>query len=141
MIRSKFGLGVLIATFTNGCVAYTTQQISSSEPQISHSQSTPDQKTEPPGKAPAIIVHIDPQTGRIISSPATPAPGQVPQPPLDTAKPPLPQLQETLSPTPGGGVMIELDERFRTPLTATIDADGKVRFEHKPAMPGANDNE
>jgi hypothetical protein len=37
--------------------------------------------------------------------------------------------------------MIQLDERFHTPLTATIDADGKVRFEHKPAVSGTNDKE
>jgi hypothetical protein len=140
MIRSKLGLGVLMATLTNGCVAHTIGQITS-EPQMSHSQSTLGQPTEPPEKTPAIIVHIDPQTGRIITPPTTPLPGQVPQSPLDTAKQPLPQLQQTLSPVPGGGVMIQLDERFHTPLTATIDADGKVRFEHKPAVSGTNDKE
>jgi hypothetical protein len=140
MIRSKLGLGVLIATFTNGCVAHIIGQVTS-EPQMSHPQSTLGQHTEPPEKTPAIIVHIDPQTGRIITPPTTPLPGQVPQSPLDTAKQPLPQLQQTLSPVPGGGVMIQLDERFHTPLTATIDADGKVRFEHKPAVSGTNDKE
>ena len=140
MIRSKLGLGVLMATLTNGCVAHTIGQITS-EPQMSHSQSTLGQHTEPPEKTPAIIVHIDPQTGRIITPPTTPLPGQVPQSPLDTAKQPLPQLQQTLSPVPGGGVMIQLDERFHTPLTATVDADGKVRFEHKPAVSGTNDKE
>ncbi len=140
MIRSKLGLGVLMATLTNGCVAHTIGQITS-EPQMSHPQSTLGQPTEPPEKTPAIIVHIDPQTGRIITPPTTPLPGQVPQSPLDTVKQPLPQLQQTLSPVPGGGVMIQLDERFHTPLTATIDADGKVRFEHKPAVSGTNDKE
>jgi len=140
MIRSKLGLGVLMATLTNGCVAHTIGQITS-EPQMSHPQSTLGQTTEPPEKTPAIIVHIDPQTGRIITPPTTPLPGQVPQSPLDTVKQPLPQLQQTLSPVPGGGVMIQLDERFHTPLTATIDADGKVRFEHKPAVSGTNDKE
>ncbi|MGH7926924.1 MAG: hypothetical protein ACREQV_03930, partial [Candidatus Binatia bacterium] len=64
-------------------------------------------------------------------------PGQITQPP--TAKPPLPELRQTLSPVPGGGVMIDLDDRFHTPLTATIDAGGKVRFEHKPTAPGSGD--
>jgi len=140
MIRSKLGLGVLMATFTNGCVAHTIGQVTS-EPQMSHPQSTLGQHTEPPEKTPAIIVHIDPQTGRIIPPPPAPWPGHVPQSPLDTAKQPLPQLQQTLSPVPGGGVMIQLDERFHTPLTAAIDADGKVRFEHKPAVSGTNDKE
>jgi len=140
MIRSKLGLGVLIATFTNGCVAQTIGQVSS-EPQIRNLQSATGEKTEPPENAPAIIVHIDPQTGRIITPPSAPSSGQVPQSPLDTSKKPLPDLHQTLSPVPGGGVMIQLDERFRTPLTATVDADGKVRFEHKPSVSGANDKE
>jgi hypothetical protein len=55
-------------------------------------------------------------------------PGQVAQP--EAAKL-ASELKESQSPIPGGGVMIELDDRFRSPLTATIDADGKLRFEHK----------
>lgn len=140
LFQRKLALGVLIATFANGCVAHTIGQVSS-EPQLAHPQSTTGQKTEAPENAPAIIVHIDPQTGRIITPPSSPSSGQVPQPALDPAKPPLPELPVTLSPVPGGGVMIQLDERFRTPLTATLDADGKVRFEHKPSVSGANDKE
>ncbi len=139
MIRNKLGLGVLIATFTNGCVAHSIGQVSS-EPQISDPQSATGQQIERSEKTPGIIVHIDPETGRIITPPSTPAPGQIQQPPPEAAKPHPPPLQETLSPVPGGGVMIELDDRFRTPLSATIDADGKVRFEHKSTAPGANDN-
>jgi hypothetical protein len=140
MVRIKLAVGVLIATFINGCVLHTTNEINS-EAQLIHPQSATSQGTEPPTNASAIIVHIDPQTGRIIVPPSTPPPGQVQQPPLEAAKPPLPPLQEKLSPVPGGGVMIELDDRFRTPLTATIGADGKVRFEHKPSASGANDKE
>ena len=140
MIRSKLGLGVLIATFANGCVVHTIGQVSS-ESQISHSQSATGQEFEQSEKTPAIIVHIDPQTGRIITPPSTSSPGQVVQTPLDAAKQQPPQLQQTLSPVPGGGTMIQLDERFRTPLTATIDVDGKVRFEHMPSVSGANDKE
>jgi hypothetical protein len=40
---------------------------------------------------------------------------------------------------PGGGVMIDLGERSFTPLTATIDADGKVRLEHVPSQPDSRD--
>jgi hypothetical protein len=31
--------------------------------------------------------------------------------------------------------MIHLGERFSTPLTATIEADGKLRLEHRPTLP------
>ena len=35
--------------------------------------------------------------------------------------------------------MIHLDERFMTPLTATIDADGKVRVEHQSSVSDSNE--
>lgn len=127
MIVNKLGIAALIAIFGNGCAAHTTGQIDT-ESQVGYSQQ---HKVEPSEVAPAIIVHIDPQTGQIVTPPATPSAAQVPQTPLETAKPPLPPLQEKSSPVAGGGFMIELDDRFRTPLTATIDADGKVKFEHK----------
>ena len=133
-------LPLFVVMLASGCVAHTTERPSSQTPK-GDDQSAITQNTKPQDNSLGIIVHIDPQTGRIITPPSTPPSGQVPQPPLETAKPPLPQPQETLSPVPGGGVMIELDDRFRTPLTATIDADGKVRFEHKDSVSGANDKE
>jgi hypothetical protein len=55
------------------------------------------------------------------------------------AKEPAAEPHETLSPVPGGGVMIHLGERYFAPLTATIDADGKVRLEHVPSLPDSRD--
>jgi hypothetical protein len=140
LFRNRLLLGVLIATFTSGCVAPHIGQIDS-EPQVRSLDTPTRQTTESAATAPGMIVHIDPQTGQIIIPPSVPSSGQVPQLPADTAKQPLPQLQETLSPVPGGGIVIQLDERFRTPLTATLDADSKVRFEHKPLVSGVNDKE
>ncbi len=42
---------------------------------------------------------------------------------------------------PGGGVMIDLKGRFRSALTATLSADGKVMMAHVPCMPVARDGE
>ena len=75
------------------------------------------------------VMPIDPKTGEIITPPAGVLPDPDAQPAV--AKKPLAELRETLSPVPGGGVMINLDERFHTPLSATIDIDGKVKFQHK----------
>jgi len=133
MNRSKLRRLVLIAALVNGCAAHTASQIGP-EAQMSHPE-----QVDPSEKSPAIIVHIDPQTGQIITPPATLSPGQVPQSSLGAAEKTPPQLQQKLSPVPGGGVMIELDDRFQTPLTATIDADGKVRLEHKPAVSSPNE--
>jgi hypothetical protein len=78
-----------------------------------------------------MVVHVDPTTGKIIAPPQIPLSGEALKAPEAIAKTPLPVLQQTLSPILGGGVVIHLDERFMTPLTATIDAGGKVRIEHQ----------
>lgn len=41
-------------------------------------------------------------------------------------------LTEKLSTVKGGGVLLDLEGRFRTPRTATIGADGKVHIGHEP---------
>lgn len=138
LFRSKLGLGVLIVTFTSGCVGHTRGEISA-EPQISNLNSATGAKTKPEETAPSIVVHVDPKTGQIITPPAGALAGQILQPQGDTAKPPVAQPQQTISPVPGGGVMIHLDERFMTPSTATIDADGKVRVEHQSSVSDSNE--
>jgi hypothetical protein len=80
---------------------------------------------------PGIIVYIDPVTGEFLPSPA---PG-VTTPADAAAKVSSPQFFEIPSPVPGGGNMIDLKSQFRTPLVATIDADGKVTMKHESAGP------
>lgn len=50
-------------------------------------------------------------------------------------------LVETLSPEPGGGVMVDLQGRFQSPLTITRDSDGNVRIEHVPSVPASDGKE
>ena len=138
VFRSKLGLGVLIVTFISGCVGHTRGEISS-EPQISNLNGATDAKTKPKENAPSIVVHVDPKTGQIITPLAGALAGQILQPQGDTSKQPVAQPQQTISPVPGGGVMIYLDERFMTPSTATIDADGKVRVEHQSSVSDSNE--
>lgn len=84
-------------------------------------------------KAPGFVVHIDPITGEFLPGP--PAGAVTPPKAAETAKVPPPQFFEVPSPVPGGGVMIDLQGHFRTPLVATIDADGKVTLKHETTMP------
>jgi hypothetical protein len=126
----KFGLAALTVTFITGCFGHVSER-ANSDSRASKLESATGQTAEPTEKPPGIIVHIDPKTGEIITPPAGVLPGPDAQPSVDAAKKPLPELRETLSPVPGGGVMIHLDERFHSPLSATIDTEGKVRFEHK----------
>jgi len=130
-------LRLLLAFFATGCV-HTTEPVYS-DPQLNNVTGNTGQAAQPGVEDPAMVIHIDPKTGKIIVPSKGALPGQVPQPPLDTSKKPLPDLHQTLSPVPGGGVVIHLDERFMNPLTATIDAEGKVRHEHKQTMSGSDE--
>jgi hypothetical protein len=122
--QSKLGVGTWLAILLSGCAVSNNGPIGSGSPLGNAAE----QSALPVGKTEGVIVHIDPKTGEVIAPPTGVLPGQVAQP--EAAKL-ASELKESQSPIPGGGVMIELDDRFRSPLTATIDADGKLRFEHK----------
>jgi hypothetical protein len=136
-LRTRLKLRLLVVVFVTGCV-HTTEPIVS-DPQLNNATGNTDQAAQPGVKDPAMVIYIDPKTGEIIVPSKGALPGQVPQSALDTSKKPLPDLPQTLSPVPGGGVVIHLDERFMNPLTATIDAEGKVRQEHKQTMSGSDE--
>jgi hypothetical protein len=84
-----------------------------------------------PEGASGLTIHIDPQTGAILSAPG---PSSVP---LQLS----PQLRNALSTSheglvavpssvPGGGVKVDLQGRFRSPLIATVGADGRLKTQH-----------
>jgi len=81
--------------------------------------------------ASGMVIYIDPQTGAILKEPA---PGTVPlqlTPDQQNALSTSDQgLVETPSSAPGGGVKVDLQGRFRSPLFATTDANGKVTIHH-----------
>ena len=81
-------------------------------------------------------IHRDPVTGELGAPPAE-APDQVSLPPDDALSTSSEGLVETPSPVPGGGSMVDLQGRFRSPLTATQDAEGKVMIQHLPSGPSA----
>lgn len=81
--------------------------------------------------ADGMVVYVDPRTGKLSSEPA---PGSTP-----LVLPPETQsalstsgegLTQTPSPVPGGGIMIDLQGRFQSPLIATVDETGKLRVGH-----------
>jgi hypothetical protein len=74
-------------------------------------------------------IYLDPQTGEVATPPPAVA-AQSQKQSLQTVKPAVTELYETLSPTPGGGFMVELKDQFHSPVTATVDADGKVSVQH-----------
>jgi hypothetical protein len=81
------------------------------------------------GAAPARAdswINVDPQTGQRIPAP----PGGVAIP----ASPAFSTSHQGLveEPAPGGGVMIDLQGRFRSAVTATVGADGKSHLDCVP---------
>ena len=133
----KLGL-IALVTLTVGCFRYAGQAARSD---AGRSAAETGERSRAAQSDPGMIVHIDPATGRIIAPPKEALPGPVLQAPVEGAKKPPAELRQVPSPIPGGGVMIELDERFQTPLTATVGADGKVKLEHKRTTPGSEDRQ
>ena len=90
----------------------------------------PEAAGEPKERSPGMVVHIDPNTGEFLpgASPGALTPPATP----GVSAGPAPQLLEVPSPVPGGGVLMDLQGQFLTPLEATSDVDGKIRLKHKP---------
>src|SRR5262245_51747933 len=142
-LRNTATLGILLVSLASGCVAHISGPVNP-EPNVLRSEAIQQipagaRETEPSEKTPGIIVYIDPKSGEFTTPPPEAMPAQRSHQSLERAGEPASGLHETLSPVPGGGVAVRLDERFSTPLTATIDADGKVRLEHLPNLPDSRD--
>ena len=143
IFRHSALLGAVLIPLASGCAAQIREQ-RNSEPSLT--QREVDRLTpggtlgaEPREKAPDIVVHIDPKSGGFTSAPSGPMPTHGLQQSLEKVGDRGAELHETLSPVPGGGVVIDLGERSFTPMTATIDANGKVRLEHLPSQPDSRD--
>jgi hypothetical protein len=76
-------------------------------------------------------IHVDPQTGQRIPPPAGRAAVAV-DPAFSSSHQGL--VEEA---APGGGVMIDLQGRFRSAATATIERDGKAHLDCVPPGMGA----
>ena len=94
--------------------------------------------TVPDGAA-GMIIYIDPQAGVILHEPA---PGTVPLQVIPGLHNALSTSHQDLVETPaaGGGVKVDLQGRFQSPLTATIDANGNLRIQHLHQMPESGHN-
>ena len=93
-----------------------------------------------PAVVSGMTIHIDPKTGAILKEPA---PGSVPlqlTPQLRNALSTSHQgLVEEPSTVPGGGVKLDLQGRFQSPVIVTTDADGNVKIQHLHPTPEPTD--
>lgn len=81
--------------------------------------------------AAGMTVHIDPQTGEVVEPPAQEPPQSELQAGDPTTSTSSAGLVAEPSPVPGGGIGINLQGRFQSPLVATQGSDGKVKIEHQ----------
>ena len=149
ILQSRVVLTALLVVFAAGCAANVAAPVGvinpatslgQPQPQFDAARSSDAAKPEMAGTgiASGLVVHIDPNTGEFLPEPL--ANGVTPQPAANAAKASAPQLYEVPSPTPGVGVMIDLQGHFQTPLVATIDADGKVTMKHELRAPIGTEN-
>jgi hypothetical protein len=76
-----------------------------------------------------MVVYIDPDTGAILRAPA---PGSISLPLTADLRAALSTSSAGLyqTPLPGGGVIVDLQGRFQSPLIATIAKNGVIRMQH-----------
>jgi len=151
--RTSVTLRLLTSMLATGaCVAVVAQPAfpgdgrfaSSEQTQPEAGASIPQLPAEKPvavlGGTDGLMIHIDPQTGAILKEPA---PGTVPLQLPPTLRRALSTshrgLLETPSLVPGGGVKVDLQGRFQSPVFATIDAGGKLKLHHLNEMPESGD--
>ncbi len=93
-----------------------------------------------PEGAAAMRVYSDPQTGKFEVPTGGPSVEEIES--LGRAFSTSSQgLVETPSPVQGGGVKIDLQGRFRSPLVATQGANGKYSIQHRPQMPSSGEKQ
>ncbi|WP_372682441.1 hypothetical protein [Desulfosarcina sp.] len=123
----RFALFMLVLAFCThcsiGCSPSTIEEVGQTKASATAAQ----QQTR---TGIALRATIDPQTGEFIS-PAeqeTPTAGNSIQPSAFSIS--AETMEETSSPVPGGGVMIDLKGRFQSPVSATVERNGKTTVEH-----------
>ncbi len=95
-----------------------------------------------PEESPGMRAYLDPVTGEFGVPPSWEEEAQgtealvAPGAPASTSDA---GLVETTSPVPGGGVTVDLQGRFQSPLVATIGTDGKMTMRHLRCVQDSDD--
>jgi hypothetical protein len=78
-----------------------------------------------PASGPSMRAYVDPATGKLLKKP--PPGARVPPATAESSRSSQGLVEE---PVPGGGVKVDLQGRFRSPLVATVRPDGSVGVRH-----------
>ena len=129
-IHPSFLLGMFVmVVLTPGCAP-----VPSSMPlaEAKSSALSPDGSTRPvaPSSQQGMTVHIDPATGEFIAEPVPDEALEI-NPEMQNAMSTSSEgLSEEKSPIPGGGVGVNLQGRFQSPLIAHQDPNGSIKIRH-----------
>ncbi len=139
----EIGLPMLLSAFALGLWVFAIQPAAADEPRPAPAGKSrpncviPAQPAAPPA-SPGLRAFVDPQTGELTRPPVGRRPDGVPAPRAELSTSGE-GLVEVPVPAPSPGVMVHLQGRFRSDLTATVGPDGKVRVRHEtPCADGAD---
>ena len=140
LVTGLLGVATCFAAATRPALTEENPSAPSGPPASGTSVSQP--AAQQPGAAPqgGMIIYIDPQTGAVRQDPA---PGTVPLQLSPQERNAFGTSHEGLvqapSAQPGGGVKLDLQGRFQSPLIGTIDGDGQLKTQHLGDTPGSGD--
>ena len=126
-LKRTFAIFALAVSFVFGYCVLANQ--AADDLQMKESSVAIEGGSRTPTGSAAQMIHIDPETGKIVTSPAR---GRM----LEAdelgfyANTSHDGLVKVLSPVPGGGVLIDLQGRFRDFRVATISPDGNHTVQH-----------
>lgn len=145
LIVSALVLSISFAVGIQPVIPAEVQQTSSTETPASPNTTTTvvekqgEKTAHSPEGAAGMRVYINPNTGEILQPPAGAPAAETPESLEKAFSTSSEGLVETPSPVPGGGVILDLQGRFRSPLIATPGADGKISIEHMPVVPDSGE--
>ncbi len=97
-------------------------------------QTQPNRAAQLSGGSAGMRVRIDPDTGQFKNPSADAPPTKLPPAHANAFSTSSRGLSQQPSPTPGGGVMVDVQGRFLSPLTATLSPEGKLTIQHLPSQ-------
>ena len=121
-MRVSIGLGFVLATLLAVPASGADKTARKTDCKVSETKAAAAAGKVP--AAPAMTIHVDPNTGELRPAPAAAA-GDAAA--VTAPSPDLSPLATQESPVEGGGQMVVLDDRFMLEMTATVAPGGEVR--------------
>jgi hypothetical protein len=134
MIMKHVALFVGLLPFCTGCmdnrVSFTAGGANNATTNSSLVLAMEKSGLSPPNEYGTQKANVDPETGEWVSPSEHDGPVDAEPVEASALNRSAEKMEEKPSPAPGGGMMIDLKGRFRSPIAATIESNGKTKIEH-----------